>query len=373
VRDRDSNAPAEVVAERLVVHLLWSGRIGGIERAVAAIVDRPGRAGVWRHRACFLDGRGPVGERLTAAGLAETLRARGGWDVPALVRLARSLRRLRPTILHIHTHALAPLLVARLVAPSAAWVYTEHSPRALGRSLKFDVLYRLLKRRRSRFVAVAPALAHRMEHRGVERSRIVTIPNALTVPPRADDVAASRDGRTLGVVARLEPQKRVDLFIAVVAELKRRGLGVRGVIVGDGSQRRQLEKLRGSFGLAEEIEFVGEHEDVTPWLDTFDLFLATSAVEPFGIAVLEALARRVPVVAMPCDGGLSHLLEQRGLVLADRAITTAADAVASLLGSPDALAQLRARADSSLDRFTVGRVVAELEALYGRAATPRSL
>ena len=346
-----------------VLHLLWSGRIGGIERQVEAIVRYSARRNASAHLACLLDGRGPIGDQLVATGLACRLEMRTGWDPVGLLRLARLLRRLRPAIVHIHTHAIGAILVATVALPRATRFYSEHSPRSLRPDRKFGFLYWLLRRSVSRFVAATPTMALTMESRGVDPERLVVLPNCVPIERRAESPA--RDGPpTLGLVARLEPQKRVDLFIDVVAALRKRGVVCAGLIVGGGTCRVRLVEQTQRLGLENVVTFVGEQADVVPWLDQMDVFFMSSGSEPFGIAALEAMARGAAVVAMPCPGGLSDLVGRGGLLLPDRRVATAADAVARLLRSPDARRELRARAHAVLTEFDFDRVMTSLEGLY---------
>ena len=80
------------------------------------------------------------------------------------------------------------------------------------------------------------------------------------------------------------------------------------------------------------------------------------------------MARGVPVVAMPCPGGLAEIVESGGLLLPDRSVAGAADAVEVLLRSPGERARLRAAGWALAERHLPVRSVRELERLY--AAPP---
>ena len=352
-----------------VLQILWSGRIGGIERQVAAVSRYAGAHGGGGVRACFLDGRGIIGDALVAEGLADRLELRAGWDLGGLWRLARLLRRRRPNVIHSHTHALLPTLVARLALPRAAFVYTEHSPRVLASDTKFRALYRLLRLFRSSYIALTPSMARAMDRYRVPLARTAIVPNTFAISRRPVAPERPRPG-TIGIVARLEPQKRADLLVEVVAELRRRGIDCAGLVVGGGSRLPALVAQAERLGLGEVIEFAGEQDDIVPWLDRMDVFLMTSAAEPFGITALEAMARRVPVVAMPCPGGLSELAAAGGLLLGDREIATAADAVADLLQSTDRRRELQARGDAVVAEHAIERVFPRLQEVYRQAARP---
>ena len=347
----------------MILHVAWSGRIGGIERLVEGILRSPKRSHGYVHQACLLDGSGPIGDRLVEEGLALRLGFRRGYDVRGLWRLARALRRLRPRVIHFHTHAIGSHAVALVACPGALRVYTEHSPRSLRRDRKFQLLYGVLRRTMAAFIASSPRMAEVIARRGVEPARIVVIPNGVAMPHRAGPQIA-RSPATLGVVARLEPQKRLDLFLDVLAALRHSGADCVGLMVGDGSLRDDLTRHGEALGLGGVVEFAGEQENTVPWLDRMDVFLMTSEFEPFGIAALEAMARGVPVVAMPCPGGLADIVRSGGLLLLDRDVETAAASVGRLLDSEHERARLRARGTALASEHSFDRVVAELDELY---------
>jgi glycosyltransferase involved in cell wall biosynthesis len=178
---------------------------------------------------------------------------------------------------------------------------------------------------------------------GVANDQIVLIPSGLTIPFRRPEGAMQSRGNVVGVVTRLDGPKRVDLFLEVLSELRARGISCSGIIVGDGDRRELYEQHARRLGLVQIVEFPGETHDVSRWLDRFDVFLTTSSVETFGLAVLEAMARGVPVVGMPCAGGLPDLLRSGGVLVRDRDPKTAADAVEHLLTSPAARALVARR------------------------------
>jgi glycosyltransferase involved in cell wall biosynthesis len=350
-----------VSAERSidVLHLLWSGAIGGVERVVEALVGHdPG------HRALFLDGAGPIGDALVAAGRAERLGMRGGWELAKLPRLASALRRRSPRVVHVHTHALVPLAAARAALPGASWVYHEHSPRVLRRDRKFTVLYRMLRAARARFVAPSAAVGRAMRRQLGAAIPIAVVPNPCAVAPLQAPAPPLGPSPVIGVVARLEPQKRVDLLLETIAALRRGGTECRGLVVGGGSLDGALRRRRAELGLDGIIELAGEQLDLLRWLDRMDLFLATPAAEPFGVAAVEAMARRVPVVAMPCPGGLDELAARGGLLLPDRRIETAAAAVARLLTDEAARDELRRRGDRVAAESATAAVAERLRSVY---------
>jgi len=348
-----------------VLHVLWSGGLGGTERHVSGLVAGGAGQSRFAQRALFLQGEGPIGDDLTARGLADRVGFRNGVDPKALLRLARVTRRLRPKVVHLHTRALAARLVLLMAAPRARHVYTEHAPGAVAGEFRFVLFYRLFGKTISRFVAIAPEMARCMRERGADPERVVSVPHGVTIPPAVNGHGQDRGGATIGTVCRLEAPKRVDVFLDVVAELHSRGVPCSAIVVGDGSERDALDAAVHEKGIANVLTFVGRQEDVSTWLDRFDVFLITSEVETFGIAALEAMARGVPVVAMPSAGGLPSLAERGGVLLGTRDPAAAATVVADLLDSPERRAEVRRRGTSVAREHQLEHVVAALDNMYG--------
>ncbi len=342
-----------------ILHVVWCGDIGGTERHVAALARNGRETGKYDHYVCFLDGEGPIGDELTAEGIACRFGARSGTDARALLALTRFIRHSRPRLIHFHSRTIPATLLSFPAAPGAVRVYTEHAPGSLNGDWRFGLFYRLFRRRMRRFVAAAPAMARCLEQHHIDPGRIVVIPHGLTIPARAPEALRSEPPYTVGVVGRLVPEKRLDVFLDVIAELD-----CRACIVGGGPSRAALLRKAESLGLSDAVEFAGSQPDVAQWLDRFDLFLMTSEVETFGIAALEAMARGVPVVAMPCAGGLAELADRGGRLLHSRDAGSCAASVASLLHSPDERSKLRERGARVAAEHTFETVIARHEALY---------
>jgi glycosyltransferase involved in cell wall biosynthesis len=113
-------------------------------------------------------------------------------------------------------------------------------------------------------------------------------------------------GPIIGTIARLQPWKRIDLFLQATALLKTAFPDIMVVIVGGESHGLSAgtgEELRqlGIALLGDSVLFAGEQRQVGNWLDAMDVFVLPSAGEPFGIVLVEALAAGKPVLA--CAGG----------------------------------------------------------------------
>ena len=121
-------------------------------------------------------------------------------------------------------------------------------------------------------------------------------------------------GPVIGFVGRLEPIKRVDLFLRMAKELSERVPGIEFIVAGDGSLRAPLESLAHRLGIGELTHFLGHRDDIHQVLRAFDVLVLCSDHEGLPITILEAMRAGVPVVGRGV-GGISELLgaDENGL------------------------------------------------------------
>jgi glycosyltransferase involved in cell wall biosynthesis len=163
------------------------------------------------------------------------------------------------------------------------------------------------------------------------RSTFVVHPG---VPAEVADSANGRSGRgrqltstadeaVVGIVGRLQPWKGQHRFIRAIAELRRRGYPVRGLVVGGNSHNLSpgydvaLRRLALDSSVAQFVTFTGHVADPARYIRTMDVLVNASRQEPFGIVVLEAMALGVPVVAAAGSGPGEIVESGRSGVLLD--------------------------------------------------------
>ena len=166
-------------------------------------------------------------------------------------------------------------------------------------------------------------------------------------------------------VSNFRPVKRVDVVLDVF-RLIRRSVRARLILVGDGPDRAGLERRVVDERLTDAVSFVGEQQNLVPWLSVADLFLLPSAQESFGLAALEAMACEVPVVASSV-GGLPEIIEDgvTGFVCHPDAVETMAGRGVALLTDPALRARTtRAATEVVRNRYCTPLVVPLYEAAY---------
>jgi glycosyltransferase involved in cell wall biosynthesis len=147
------------------------------------------------------------------------------------------------------------------------------------------------------------------------------------------------------MVARLEAHKDHPTLLRALALLRDQGLPLRLWLIGDGSRRPQLESLIHTLGLSAQVQLLGSRRDIPRLLAQLDLFVfAAGPDEGFGIALAEAMAAGVPVVATAVPACRALLAGGRcGLLVPPADPAALAAAIRSALADP-AAARRRAAA-----------------------------
>jgi glycosyltransferase involved in cell wall biosynthesis len=145
---------------------------------------------------------------------------------------------------------------------------------------------------------------------GVAPARLTVIRNGVDSErfvPRADGARSDAQGPVVGYVGRLSPEKHPALFLHAAALVHARLPQVRFVVIGDGPLRGDLEALAARLRIADAVTFAGECDDMPARYRALDIMLSTSWHEGTPLAVLEAMAAGLPVVATDV-GGIPELV-----------------------------------------------------------------
>jgi len=233
------------------------------------------------------------------------------------------------------------------------------------------------------FTRVHSAAVTQVVHSPVDLGRFD--PATIDPSPARARLGLNSSTFLLAVIAQITPWKAQDDAIHILKLLKPTGMDIRLLLVGspkfDGGATRYdnrayargLERLTESLGVQEDVMFLGEREDIPEILRAVDLLLVPSWEEPFGMAIVEAMAMQVPVVATKI-GGPTEILRsgEHGLLLSPRAPETWAVEVENLIRQPQLRAEMgrKARARAAA-QFSVGAHVKGVLAAYDEALRRR--
>lgn len=325
----------------------------------------------------------PQGSPLRAE-LAGTLRPenflelplRNALDVRSALRLSRFLRERGVEVLHAHVaRDYLPAALAARRAEGTALVITRHVLFPLGR------VHRLALKDVASVIAVSEAVARKLRAQKVfPAEKIRVIHNGVDAQrfEAARSYAESQRRDSLlrvGIVGELSEVKGQEDFVRAAALVTARlREAVEFVIVGEdaspsGQTRALLEGLIGKLGLERCVRLEGRREDVAGLLHSFDLLVSASHTEAFGMAMVEAMACGVPVVATATEGAREIIEDAKaGLLVPIGDVEAIAAAVESLLRDAPRRSALGARArEIARQRFSLQRMIEETERVYAEA------
>jgi glycosyltransferase involved in cell wall biosynthesis len=351
-----------------LVHVIYHLGIGGGEVFLADLAVALAARGI-RQQVFCIGPAGPLSNRLCAAGIAVTaLGKRTIAGAGTIARLAAALRSARPDVVQLHGEAglfwgLPAARVAR-AARIVSLVYQNY-PES---KAKMRVARLLLPRAHAVVAGSESIRAFAVSSLGAPASRTHVVHCGIDVqaftrsePPPIRDAAHAR---RLVTVGRLVPRKGHAVAIAALAEVVRGRPEVELVIVGEGRERAALERLAAASGLTGHITFAGTVWPTREVLRGADLFLFPSLDEPQGLALLEAAAAGVPIVASR-TGGIPEMVDESSAVLVPPGDAEAlGSAIASLLADPERRAALAVEAARRVRRFDIRPIAGQYEALY---------
>jgi glycosyltransferase involved in cell wall biosynthesis len=158
----------------------------------------------------------------------------------------------------------------------------------------------------------------------------------------------------------------VDVLIRGLATARSEGANAQLIVCGDGDQRRELEALAASLGLAPHVHFLGNRTDVAQVLRACDVFCHAAPFEPFGIVAIEAMAAMLPII-VPNTGGIQEIVRhgQTGLLYPALDHQELGRTMTKLAASPELRARMgKAGRQLAESTFSVERYVSRLYGLY---------
>lgn len=306
-------------------------------------------------------------------------------DARALAQLARTVRSLRPEIVHTHTAKAGMLgrFAARLAGrPRPVVLHTYHGHVLEGyfgplRNGAYRTLERLVASASDCLIGVSEATIDDLVRLGVApRSKFRVVPIGLDLEPflHLELGAGARFREEMGThpeevlvtfVGRLVRIKRVDVLLRAVARARELGVSVRLAIVGDGELRAALERLARELGVAQVVRFAGYRADVVQVAGASDLAALSSDNEGTPVSLIEAAAAARPGVATAV-GGVPDVVTRETGILAERGdVEALARGIGFLASDPDARTRMGRRAREHVaERFSAARLVEDIDRLY---------
>lgn len=187
----------------------------------------------------------------------------------------------------------------------------------------------------------------------------IVMPNPIVKPEPVVATTRLVSDPSLIAIGRLHPQKGFDLLIKAFDQIQAKYPDWQITILGEGPMRSELEGLRSTLKLNDRVHLPGLVTNVPEYLQQADIFVMPSRFEGFPMALCEAMAAGLPVLATNCLSGPSEIVDNgvNGILVTTENVDALAAGLDSLMSNPTKRQQLAQNAPQILDRFGVEQVM----------------
>jgi glycosyltransferase involved in cell wall biosynthesis len=303
---------------RVLIVAPWGEREGGAEQMLWSLLRHVDRSRI-EPEVVFLS-PGPLVTDVAALGIAAQTLPSGRLRDPVtyvrtVAKLAGRLRRTQPDVVvawsaKAHLYLGMANLFRERRRPAVWWQHAIPAGHWIDRAATLVP---------AAAIGCSSQASAAAQSRALPRRRTFVVYPGVEIDPvrqavaRAD-LGISEDAWVVGSVGRLQPWKGHDRVISAVADLRRRAIPAVGLIVGGeafglspGYATRLADRAR-ELGVIENVVFTGQVGRADSYLGAMNVFVNASDGEPFGIALVEAMAARRPVVAF-AQGGPTEIIE----------------------------------------------------------------
>jgi glycosyltransferase involved in cell wall biosynthesis len=340
-----------------VLHLISSSGFLGAENVVLELSKETAKQGYWVTIG-ILENRNNLHMELAKKAREEGMKVqifpcKGRFDTKTIKSIRNFIDREQPNILHSHGYKSNFYAWRALSGRKIPWIITNHGKR-IGIALSvYNRLNIVFMKKADKVVAVSQVLADEMKQQGISSTRMHIIDNGVNLERFANqrgdnDLRKSfgLDGnhKLFGTIGSLTEEKGHVYLIEAAQQVTQKYPECRFLIVGDGRQRQVLEERTADLGLSDKVIFTGSRKDVPEILAMLDAFVLPSLKEGLPMALLEAMASKVPVIATSV-GAIPQVLENgiNGLLIPPKNSDSIAEAINTMLSDGNSAKEMALR------------------------------
>jgi len=365
-----------------VLYLIGGGEFGGAEQHLLGLMDNLDTHEFHPQVATFYEEE--FSARVRKLGIPTTVVTGSSKSAVGGMQPVRDLiRDWRPHI--IHTHGVRANLIGRIANRNEGnpcqSLTTVHSNMALDypvawKRMLFGAFENLTWPYVDHFILVSQAMKQDFLQMGLPEDKLTVIHNAIELPeapkphvPETDLrelLGVGEDVTIIGTVARLHTVKGHTYLLKAIQRVVQEHKNVVFPWIGDGDLHDELLAEARELGVDSYVRFLGFRKDVPDLLPQLDLFVLPSLSEGLSVAILEALAAKLPVITTAVGGSPEVITnDEDGILIPSANPVALADAMCLLIKDKQRRLQIaQAGQDMVYRRFTLKRLVRETTAVY---------
>lgn len=364
-----------------ILHVISSGGMYGAEAVILNLCRALNRRGHRSVLGVFSNSANPNVELYEYARNndidAHLMTCKGRLDPGTVARIRELLAQTGADVVHAHGYKADLYACFALRGSNVALVSTCHN--WLDNDLMvwlYGIADRFVLKKYARVVAVSGEAKRRLLKSGVREGNIRTIRNAIELAP-FDGARPSRRGQgghqppMVGLVGRLSKEKGIDVFLRAAAEVLLQCPETKFVVAGEGPERGVLEGLIETLKIRPSVSMLGRRDDMPAVYASLDVMVLSSRMEGLPMALLEAMASSLAVIATPV-GEVPSLISNghTGVLVPVDDAHVLAGAIVELLRDPQQRRRLGTAARQRMERdFYAERMTADYLCVYEEAIT----
>jgi len=254
----------------------------------------------------------------------ESFSVSGWWDMFSLKKMGKAIERFEPDIVHAHLARGAYMAGKICKKNNIPLVVKTHNYVDLKYYKKVDV-----------FITTTKDQQQYLLRKGIFPENTKVIPNFSRLPAVE---AVSRDVKDPLVIAscgRMVEKKGFHILLKAFNKVLESGARVSLRLGGDGKEMNDLQRLCEDLGINDHVEFCGWANSISEFLEKADIFVLPSLDEPFGIIVLEAMARGKPLISTRTQGPSEILNEETSYLVETGSVDALAKALSIAINDKD--------------------------------------
>lgn len=292
------------------------------------------------------------------------------YDLRGVIKLIKLIKRKNYNIIHVHLFP-ADIFVAiasLFLSKNIKWIFSEHNVYNRRRTFKiFKVLDNFTYSRYSKIICVSKQVESTLfSWMPFVKEKTKIIPNAVPIPK----LLKSSFFKTYDIlfVGGLTQAKGVDILLKAVKILKNKySKNLKTAIVGDGPLRENLNSLAAQLRIDEEVKFLGIRKDIDKLMESSNIFVLPSRWEGLPMVILEAMSRRMSIIATTV-GGIPEVIEneKEGILISPGDPQALAQAINELLENEELQEKLSQTAYKKVrENYSIEAYSANMLDFYG--------
>jgi glycosyltransferase involved in cell wall biosynthesis len=362
-----------------ILHLISSSGLLGAERVLLELAEQSKRAGLKVTIGVLKNSQNPNLELAnTASGLGfqvQIFPCNGRFDNNTARTIKGYIEKEGVNILHSHNYKSNFYAWRALSNNNIRWVVTKHGRRSGPKLLLYNFLDGFIVRHADRVIAVSKEIGRKARLAGIAQKKILLIENgvnlgrfATSTSPEAikESLGIKKEALVVGTIGALTREKGHQYLLRAALKVIRIYPEAIFLLVGDGTERPNLEKTASSLGIKNSVIFAGMRKDVPEILSILDVFVLPSLNEGLPMALLEAQAAQIPVVAARV-GAIPDVLEDgvTGILIPPKAPQAIAEATIKVLSDRKiALGMAQKGFEKVRDNFSAEKMANKYLSLY---------